>query len=550
VIAGKYKVVKLLGEGGMGAVFVAEQALGTTSRKVALKTLHRELSQDPKIRARFEREVATVASLEHPNTIRVFDFGMAEDGLLYIVMELAIGRTLSKVIETEGALAPERAAKIIEQVCGSLAEAHAQGIVHRDLKPDNIMLLDRAGQKDVVKVLDFGIAKNQEAESRGAKLTMQGTVLGTPPYMSPEQFTGAALDVRSDIYSLAVVTFEMLTGRLPFEAESAFEWATLHMTQEPPDFARYPTGERVPPAMREAVYRALRKIPSERFASVTEFAAAFSMPTSSRVAKTAGEFPQKHSTAEAMPAPASFVLPGSAMGQRPGGTQMGEAVPAISVLPSLPVHPTPVPYGAPHMMPHAGPHAGPQLGGYREPPRPVPAYAQDADDGGGSRKWIVALLSVLALTLVAGVVYGAGDHYGWFDAKPSSMQAQDPVPAPPPPSPEAPKPATSPSSNPPASTGPLATLVTPTPPAPPPPQPAKPNNPPPRPPSPQPPAPTPPPPTPTPQPPAPTPPPPTPTPVTPTPPPPSPKPVDPCVKAQTTTGPQRVMWEAQCRNKR
>ncbi len=241
-VAGKYKVVKLLGEGGMGCVYVAEQSMGTTTRKVALKTLHLELSSDPKIRARFEREVATVAHLEHPNTIKVFDFGTAEAGMLYIVMELAVGRTLADLLEKEGALDPDRAAKILTQVCGSLEEAHAHGIIHRDLKPDNIMLVERLGQKDVVKVLDFGIAKNRDEENRGAKLTQQGTVLGTPPYMSPEQFTGAALDVRSDIYSLGVVAYEMLTGRLPFEAASAFEWATLHMTSQPRPIEEQPMG--------------------------------------------------------------------------------------------------------------------------------------------------------------------------------------------------------------------------------------------------------------------------------------------------------------------
>src|SRR5690606_38577484 len=144
------------------------------------------LSRDDKIRARFQREVGTLASLQHPNTVQVFDFGVSEDGLLFIVMELVQGRSIADVLEKDGPLPPARVEKVIDQIAGSLAEAHAQGIIHRDLKPDNIVLTDRAGQRDFVKVLDFGIAKRSGEEDRNeAKLTQQGMVLGTPPYMSP-----------------------------------------------------------------------------------------------------------------------------------------------------------------------------------------------------------------------------------------------------------------------------------------------------------------------------------------------------------------------------
>src|SRR5215469_1509166 len=230
-LGGKYRVVRLLGEGGMGAVYEGEQQLGTTKRKVAIKTLHPHLSRDPKIKARFEREVGTIAELEHPNTIQVHDFGSTPDGILYIVMEFLQGRSLADLLEKEGALSPERALHVVDQVCGSLEEAHGRGIVHRDLKPDNVVLVERAGKKDFVKVLDFGIAKRANEEDRNEqKLTQQGMVLGTPPYMSPEQFTGKPLDLRSDIYSLGVMAYEMLTGKLPFNATTAWEWATQHMT--------------------------------------------------------------------------------------------------------------------------------------------------------------------------------------------------------------------------------------------------------------------------------------------------------------------------------
>ena len=253
-LSGKYKIVSQLGEGGMGAVYVGEQTMGTSVRKVAIKTLHAHLSRDASIRARFQRECGTMAGLHHPNTVQVYDFGTSEDGILFIVMEFVQGKSLATVLETEGALAPPRAIKVLEQICGSLAEAHEQGIVHRDLKPENVVLADRAGQHDVVKLLDFGIAKRSAGDAE-QKLTQQGMVLGTPPYMSPEQFTGAELDARSDIYSLAVMAYEMFTGQLPFEAKSSWEWATLHMTAAPVAIDTTPRGAALPENVRAAIMR-------------------------------------------------------------------------------------------------------------------------------------------------------------------------------------------------------------------------------------------------------------------------------------------------------
>jgi serine/threonine-protein kinase len=273
---GKFKVLRLLGEGGMGAVYEGEQQLGTTKRKVAVKTLHPHLSRDPNVQARFEREVGTIAELEHPNTIQVYDFGKTPDGILYIVMEFLSGKSVADVLVAEGPLSAERTGRILQQVCGSLAEAHGRGIIHRDLKPDNVVLLERAGQKDFVKVLDFGIAKRSSEEDKNEqKLTQQGMVLGTPPYMSPEQFTGRPIDARSDIYSLGVMAFEMLTGTLPFVANTAWEWASQHMTQPPIPIESLPEGGAVPASARSAIKRALAKTPEERFASVAEFGSAF-----------------------------------------------------------------------------------------------------------------------------------------------------------------------------------------------------------------------------------------------------------------------------------
>ncbi len=271
-IAGKYKITELLGEGGMGCVYIGEQQMGTSVRKVAVKTLHKHLSQDQKIKERFARECGTVSELHHPNTIQVFDFGTTPEGLLYIVMEFIKGRSVASVLENDGPMDLARVEKILTQVCGSLQEAHEHGIVHRDLKPDNVVLCDRAGQKDWVEVLDFGIAKrSSENDPNEAKLTQQGMVLGTPPYMSPEQFTGLPIDARSDIYALGVMTYEMLTGQLPFEANTAWEWATKHMTAQPKPIEAQPNGSLLPEKVRVTIMRALEKSPQDRHASAKEF---------------------------------------------------------------------------------------------------------------------------------------------------------------------------------------------------------------------------------------------------------------------------------------
>lgn len=273
LIGGRYRVTGVLGEGGMGIVYIGEQQMGSTVRKVAIKTLHQHLSKDASVLARFHRECGTVAQLEHPNTIKFYDFGATEDGTLYIAMEFVEGKPLSTIIETGGALPPDRVVHIMRQVAGALDEAHEQKIIHRDLKPENIILGKRAGESDFVKVLDFGIAARTESADRAKeqKLTQQGMVLGTPPYMSPEQFTGKALDKRSDIYSLGVMAYEMLTGQLPFEADTPWQWATEHMTAQPRPFEAVATGGSIPSAMRAAIMKALAKDPEQRQATARQF---------------------------------------------------------------------------------------------------------------------------------------------------------------------------------------------------------------------------------------------------------------------------------------
>jgi serine/threonine-protein kinase len=390
-LGGKYKVVRLLGEGGMGAVYEGEQQLGTTKRKVAIKTLHPHLSRDPKVKARFEREVGTIAELEHPNTIQVYDFGSTQEGILYIVMEFLQGRSLADVLEKEGALPPERAVRIVQQVCGSLGEAHARGIVHRDLKPDNVVLVDRAGQKDFVKVLDFGIAKRSKEEDKDEqKLTQQGMVLGTPPYMSPEQFTGQPVDARSDIYSLGVMAYEMLTGRLPFRANTAWEWASQHMTQAPIPIESMAEGMRAPESMRNAIRRALAKSADERLQTAQDFADAFS--------------------GSALPA-AAMAPPAAAAGTGRAKTEVGapldlSAAFAAGAGAAAPPMGAPAPPGAQGYTPVGGNVAFPT-------PAAIPQPPPRGSSGGGGRAVLLASAGLIAVASVVAIVFAVrGPHGG------------------------------------------------------------------------------------------------------------------------------------------
>jgi hypothetical protein len=203
----------------------------------------------------------------------VYDFGSTPDGTLYIAMEFVAGRPLSDVLVGEGKLTSDRVIQIFRQICGALDEAHQLGIVHRDLKPDNIILTPRAGEQDFVKVLDFGIAARTESADAAheQKLTQQGTVLGTPPYMSPEQFTGKPLDRRSDVYSLGVMAYEMLTGKLPFDAETPWQWATQHMTAQPRPFEVVAPQIKIADGVRQAILRALSKEADQRQPSAGQF---------------------------------------------------------------------------------------------------------------------------------------------------------------------------------------------------------------------------------------------------------------------------------------
>jgi len=215
----------------MGTVYRAVQA--SVERAVALKILRPDLTRDPDTAARFHREAHATSALKHPNTVTLYDFGQSPEGYLYIAMELLEGRLLGRMLKEDGALPVDLAVRIVTQASRSLAEAHRKGIVHRDLKPDNIMLAQVEGQ-EVVKVLDFGIAKVVRGDKRVDALeTQAGTVFGTPRYMSPEQAQSKPLDARSDIYSLGVIFYQMLTGHAPFEDSDAVVVMARHIKTKP-----------------------------------------------------------------------------------------------------------------------------------------------------------------------------------------------------------------------------------------------------------------------------------------------------------------------------
>ena len=228
-IGGRYRIAAKLGEGGMGAVFRAEQI--SLKRAVAVKLLRPEVSSNPQLVRRFNAEAEAVAKLSHPNTVNIYDFGQDSDGSLFIAMEYIEGTSLRQVLGG-GPISPRRALGIALQTSLSLSDAHAHDIVHRDLKPDNVMLQDRGKQKDVARVLDFGIAKlRDDSRATQAAMTQAGDMLGTPQYMAPEQIRGETIDGRVDVYALGCMIYEMITGRMPFEADAVMALLSKHLTQ-------------------------------------------------------------------------------------------------------------------------------------------------------------------------------------------------------------------------------------------------------------------------------------------------------------------------------
>ncbi|MBN0043379.1 serine/threonine protein kinase [Streptomyces actuosus] len=367
---GRYQLRDLLGEGGMASVHLAYDSV--LDRQVAIKTLHTELGREQAFRERFRREAQAVAKLTHTNIVSVFDTGEDDlDGstMPYIVMEYVEGRPLGSVLQEDvqhhGAVPADKALKVTADVLAALEISHEMGLVHRDIKPGNVMVTKRG----VVKVMDFGIARAMQ--SGVTSMTQTGMVVGTPQYLSPEQALGRAVDARSDLYSVGIMLFQLVTGRLPFDADSPLAIAYAHVQEEPPLASSI--NRSLPPAVDALIARALKKNPNERFPTAESMrdeclrvAASFQAtppsivpgtPTQSGGGVGSAVFPPVGNTAQApqqnvrtpyQPAPPAPV-------QNPYGTP-----------PPAPTPPTPAPtYGYP------------QQGGYQTPaPAPAPYAAQ------------------------------------------------------------------------------------------------------------------------------------------------------------------------------
>jgi serine/threonine-protein kinase len=260
VLAGRYEVLDLIAEGGMALIYLGRQiGLG---RHVAIKTLLPHLSRRPEVVARFRREAEAVQRLSHPNTIRIYDFGVTDEDTTYLVMEFLVGQTLDRVLAKVGRLPLAVVVDVGRQVLKSLVEAHGHGIVHRDIKPGNLMLCRQLGELNFVKVLDFGLARLPISDDQPFK-TDSGVTLGTPTYMSPEQVAHKRLDARSDIYSLGLTLFELATGKPAYSASGPYEVAMRHLSEMPLELTKPVAGT----DLGRVILRAAHKDPAERYPS-------------------------------------------------------------------------------------------------------------------------------------------------------------------------------------------------------------------------------------------------------------------------------------------
>ncbi len=253
----RYTIVERLGAGGMGTVYVGKQH--SVGREVAIKVVNAALVSDSDVVKRFLREAKLASRLSHPNAVSILDFGQTPDGLFFLAMELLQGRTLDKVLRLEGRVRLPRVVRIAGQICEALQGAHKIAIVHRDLKPANVMLLEGTEGRDLIKVLDFGLAKSLSPNSTSTTMTMSGALLGTPAYMSPEAARGGEVDERTDLYSLGCMLYVLASGRLPFQSDNIHELLSMHTNLAPPPLTM------VPKPVNGVIMKLLAKDPGDRF---------------------------------------------------------------------------------------------------------------------------------------------------------------------------------------------------------------------------------------------------------------------------------------------
>jgi serine/threonine-protein kinase len=282
VLSGRYLIERLLGTGGMGAVYQAEHT--HMHKRLAVKVLHPEMTRMPEVVARFEREAMAAAHIEHPNVAAATDFGKLDDGSFFLVLEYVEGEDLRAAV-ARGRMSVARACHVARQMASALARAHGLGVVHRDLKPENVMLVEREGDPDFVKVLDFGIAKvpmgglGAGSKGNGEVLTQLGMVYGTPEYMAPEQALGQEIDARADLYALGVILFEMLTGKRPYEHESKVTLLGMHVTAPIPKVRERAPDAGIPAELEAVVARLMAKEATARYESAKELIEALDAAT-------------------------------------------------------------------------------------------------------------------------------------------------------------------------------------------------------------------------------------------------------------------------------
>jgi eukaryotic-like serine/threonine-protein kinase len=271
IFMGRYETVRLLGEGGMGRVYLARQL--DLGRQVVVKVMHDHIAADPKFRERFTRETLLMARFQHPYAVTLYDASLNDPQGPCIVMEYIRGVTLDQLLQNNGRLTAARVGRLLYQLCEVLQAAHTLGIVHRDLKPSNLMIVDPDTPYELLKVMDFGLAKVLTPD-QFAKITQTHTefAVGTPGYMCPEQARGDEMDGRGDLYSVGVILYELLAGRLPFSGRSTMDLLLAHVTEEPPPFAVAAENLDVPPGIEEVVQRCLAKDPNDRPRSAREMA--------------------------------------------------------------------------------------------------------------------------------------------------------------------------------------------------------------------------------------------------------------------------------------
>lgn len=341
LLAGRYRVLRRLGVGAMGAVYLGEHT--RIGRRDAIKVLRAAMARDPEAIARFTRGARNVSRIRHPNVCTVYDFGKTEEGFHFLAMEYVDGPTLGQLLEDQGPLSPERAVALIGQVGEALQAAHSLGIIHRDLKPDNIMVARLPDGSEQVKVVDFDIARGP-VEDEGPAVTRHGFVVGTPEFMSPEQLTGDPLDGRSDVYSMALVLFRILTGRLPFEGDTAQEIMVQRLTREPAGLSEA-AGHTFPEALERAVASGLARKAGDRPTDARSFARQLQEAVREGGVTLAAPPPGPASSGAAGATPLPTRVPGSGGPERPRVSATGERA-AVTGEGAAAATPTGAPVGA------------------------------------------------------------------------------------------------------------------------------------------------------------------------------------------------------------